>query len=58
MVLLSKPTAVLLSNFMGMGGWGCPSSSSVVRIGKAYLAFRKVAPVSASVTVDMTVLMS
>ena len=48
---------MVLSTCMGLGGWGCPSSSRVVRIGKASLAFRKVAPISASAAEDMTVLM-
>ena len=42
---------------MRVEGWVCPSSLSVVRIGKSSLAFRKVAPISASVSEYMTVLM-
>ena len=53
----ANTTAVVLSTCMGVGGWGCPSSSRVVRIGKASLAFRKVAPISASAAEDMKVLM-
>ena len=43
---------------MGVGGWGCPSSSRVVRIGKASLELRKVAPIAASAAEDMPVFMS
>ena len=57
-LLFSKPTAVVLYTCMGLGSWGCPSSSWAVRIGKTYLAFRKVVPISASADEDMTVLMS
>ena len=42
---------------MAVGGWGCPSLASVVQIGKASLAFRKVAPISASDVEDVTVFM-
>ena len=56
-VLFANRTAVLLSTCMGVGGWGCLSSLRVVKIGEAYLAFRKLAPISASATEDMTVLM-
>ena len=42
----------------GSGGLGRPSSLRVVLIGKASLAFRKMAPISASTAEDMTVLMS
>ena len=56
-VSFAKPTDVVLSTCMGVGVWGCPSSLRVVRIGKAYLAFRKVAPISVSTAEDMTVLM-
>ena len=55
-VLFSNPTDVVLSTCMGVGGWGCPSSSRVVRIGKLSLAFRNVAPISSSAAEDMTVL--
>ena len=57
MVLFANPTAVVLSTCMEVGGWGFPSYSRVVRIGKAYLAFRKVAPISASAAEDITILM-
>ena len=55
--IVYKPTAVVLSNCMGVGGWGCPSSSRFVRIGKASLAFIKVATISDSAAEEMTVLM-
>ena len=57
MALFSNPTDVVLSTCMGVGGWICLSSSSVVRIGMASLDFRKVALISASAAEDMTVLM-
>ena len=57
MVLFANPTSVVLSTCMGVGGCGCPSSLRVVRIGKASLAFRKVAPILASAAEDMTFLM-
>ena len=56
-LLFVNPTTVVFSTCMGVGGWGCPSSSRVVRIGKAYLEFRKVAPILASAAEDMPVLM-
>ena len=56
MILFENPTDVVLSNCMGVGGWGCLSSSRVVRIGKLSLAFRKVATMSASAAEDMMVL--
>ena len=56
MVLFAKPTDVVLLTCMRVRGWGCPSSSSVVRIGKAYLAFGKVAPIPDSATEDTTIL--
>ena len=46
MVLLAKPTAVVLSTWMGVGGCGCPISSKHTRIGKTSLAHRKPAPIS------------
>ena len=57
MVLFANPNDVVLSTCMGVGGWGCPSSSRVVRIGKAPLAFRNVASILASAAEDMAVLM-
>ena len=56
-VPFAKPADVVLSACMGVGVWGCPNSSRVVRIGKASLSFRKVALISASAAEDMTVLM-
>ena len=35
MVWLAMPTAVELSQVTGVGGWGCPISSSAMRIGIA-----------------------
>ena len=58
MMPFTNPTAVVLSTCMGLGGWGFPSSSSVILIGKASLTFRKVAPISASDAKDMKALMS
>ena len=57
MVLFANPTDMLLSTCMGLGDWRCPSSYRVVRIGKASLAFRKVAPISDYAAEDMMVLM-
>ena len=56
-LLFENPTAVVLSTCMGVEGWGCPSSLRVVRIGKASLTFRNVAPISDSAAEYMTVLM-
>ena len=53
-VLFAKPTVVVLYACMGVGVWGCTSSSSVVHIGKASLSFIKVAPISASTNEDTT----
>ena len=50
MVLEVMPTAVLLLQLMGVGGWGCPISSRVSRIFFASSALRKRAPSSASAT--------
>ena len=57
-VSFENPTSVVLSTCMGVGGWRCPSSSRVVHIRMASLAFRKVVPFSDSSTEKMTVLMS
>ena len=56
-MLFENATAAVLSTCMGLGGWWCLSSSSVVWIGNASLVFRKVAPILVSVAEDMTVLM-
>ena len=40
-VSLARPTAVELSTKMGVGGWGWPSSSRVVRRGVASLVLWK-----------------
>ena len=58
MVLLANPTDVVLSTCIVMGGWGRPISSSVVQMGKAYLALRKLATILASVMKYMKVFMS
>ena len=58
MVSFAKLNDVEFSTFVGVGGWGCLSSLSVVRIGKASLAFRKLAPIFASAAEDMIFLMS
>ena len=54
MVLLEKPTAVVLSIWMGVGGCGCPISSKHTRIGKISLAHRNPAPISASAADPIT----
>ena len=58
MVSLENSTAVVLSTCIRVGGWICLSSSSVVRICKASLAFRKVALIYSSADKYMTVFMS
>ena len=55
-VSFTNPTAVVLSTCMGVGGWGCPISSRVVRIGKTSLDFIKLAHISASAAEEMKVL--
>ena len=53
-----KPTVVVLSNCMGVGGWVYPiSSRGMCELVKASLAFIKVASILASAAEDMTVLM-
>ena len=49
MVLWMMPSAAELSVWIGVGGWGCPDSLSVVHSGTASLAFACIAPISASV---------
>ena len=58
MVLLEKPITVVLLTCMGVRAWGYPSYFIVVRIGKAFLALRKVAPIFTSADVDVTFLIS
>jgi len=48
-VLFAMPTAVELSQCIGIGGWGCPISSSVSQKNVACLQLRNNAPSSASV---------
>ena len=52
----AKPTDVVLSTCMGVGGWVYPSGSRFLRIGKASLSLLNVAPISASADEDMIVL--
>ena len=47
-VLFAKPTAVELSQCIGIGGWGCPISSSVSQKIVACLQLRNNAPSYAS----------
>ena len=47
-VLFAMPTAVELSQCIGVGGWGCPISSSVSQKIVACLQLRNNAPSSAS----------
>ena len=56
-VLFANPTDVVLSTCMEVGGFGCPISSRVVRIGESSLVFRKVVPISTSAAEDMKVMM-
>ena len=57
MVPVSVPNAVELSTLTGMGGWVCPISSSVIRMGTASWKFKNKAPNSAS-AVDAMMLQS
>ena len=54
-VSLARPTAVELSTKTGVGGWGWPSSSRVVRRGVASLVLWKRAPNSASAAEERTI---
>ena len=56
MVWWMKALAVALSVFNGVGGCGCPSSSSMYLIGLAVCALWKRAAVSASAALDTTCL--
>jgi len=53
-VLFAMPTAVELSQCIGVGGWGCPISLSVSRKIVACLQLRNNAPSSASAADAMT----
>ena len=55
-VWFAMPTAVVLSAWIGVGGYGKPISSNAVRIGMTSQALWKRAPISASAAEDMTVL--
>ena len=57
MLLLANPSAVELSVCIGVGGWGCPSSSSVVFSGNAAFALMNSPPSSASAADAITALM-
>ena len=48
---------MVLSTCMGVGGWVCPSSLRVVRIGNSSLSFRTLAPISDSAIENITVFM-
>ena len=54
-VSLAKPMAVELSTRTGVGGWGWPSSSRVVRRGVASLVLWKRVPNSASAAEENTI---
>ena len=56
MLLLTMPSAVVLSVYIGVGGCLCPISSSVVLAGTAFLQLMKSAHSSASAADDMTAL--
>ena len=47
-VPVAIPNAVELSTWTGVGGWECPISSSVIRMGTASWQFKNKAPNSAS----------
>ena len=57
MVLFEKPLAVELSTGMGVDGWGCPSSESMLQMGTASWPLRKVDPILDSVADNITFLM-
>ena len=52
-----KPSAVVLSVIIGVGGWMWPISSRSVLAGMACLELRNNTPISASAAEDMTLLM-
>ena len=56
-LLLMRPSDVLLSICMGVHGFGWPSSSSVLRMGTYVLEFKNNAPISASAADDITLWM-
>jgi hypothetical protein len=53
-VSLAMPALVLLSVWMGVGSWGCPSSLRHIRIGQASLPLWYTAASSNSVALDRT----
>ena len=53
-VLFTIPTTVVLSIFIGVAGWGCPSSAKESRIIFASFAFRNNDPSSPSAADDAT----
>ena len=54
---MAIPEAVELSVFIGVGGWGCPISSNVVRNITASLPLTKSPPISASAADAITFFM-
>jgi hypothetical protein len=55
-VPLLYPVTMVLSVCKGVGGRGCPNSSSIARSTVIYLAFKNTAPISASADDDITCL--
>ncbi len=53
-LLVSRSFAVLVSVWIGVGGWGWLSSLSMWRMEMAFFALMKMAPSSASTVEDMT----
>ena len=53
-VSFAMPTAVELSQWMGVGGCGCPISASVRHKTRPYFMFKNNAPNSASAADDAT----
>jgi len=53
-LLVTTACAAVLSVCIGVFGWGCPISSSVLRVGTASRALINIAPISASAADDMT----
>ena len=53
-VSFTMPAAVVLSQWMGIGGWGCPSPAKVSRSMRASFTLRNIAPSYTSAAYDVT----
>ena len=56
-LLLMRPSAILLSVWVGIRGCGWPSSSGVLRMGNTVLEFKNNTPSSASASGDIALRM-